>query len=164
MIEKIKEAQELLDNTPNASDSKKNALQEAINKAQELVNDSNATEDDYTQGVAVLNKAMESFKSTGKHSGGGSSSAKYKITLLPSENGKVTLSSTEVKAGTSVTVTSVPNDGYMVKDILINGVSVGSNAEVYTVKSVSENMKIQVIFGEKTDLPFIDVEKDRLVL
>lgn len=69
------------------------------------------------------------------------------------------MSSTEVKAGTSVTVTSVPNDGYMVKDILINGVSVGSNAEVYTVKSVSENMKIQVIFGEKTDLPFIDVEK-----
>ena len=40
LIEKIKEAQELLDNTPNASDSKKNALQEAINKAQELVNDS----------------------------------------------------------------------------------------------------------------------------
>ena len=159
LIEKIKEAQELLDNTPNASDSKKNALQEAINKAQELVNDSNATEDDYTQGVVALNKAMESFKSTGKHSGGGSSSAKYKITLLPSENGKVTLSSTEVKAGTSVTVTSVPNDGYMVKDILINGVSIGSNAEVYTVKSVSENMEIQVIFGEKTDLPFVDVEK-----
>ena len=47
----------------------------------------------------------------------------------------------------------------MVKDILINGVSIGSNAEVYTVKSVSENMEIQVIFGEKTDLPFIDVEK-----
>ena len=60
LIEKIKEAQELLDNTPNASDSKKNALQEAINKAQELVNDSAATEDDYTQGVAALNKAMES--------------------------------------------------------------------------------------------------------
>ena len=69
------------------------------------------------------------------------------------------MSSTEVKSGTSVTVTSVPNDGYMVKDILINGVSIGSNAEVYTVKSVSENMEIQVIFGEKTDLPFIDVEK-----
>ena len=33
---------------------KKNALQEAINKAQELVNDSNAAEDDYTQGVAAL--------------------------------------------------------------------------------------------------------------
>ncbi len=108
---------------------------------------------------------MESFKNTGKHSGGGSSSAKYKDNITTvGENGKVTLSSTEVKAGTSVTVTSVPNDGYMVKDILINGVSVGSNAEVYTVKSVSANMEIQVIFGEKTDLPFIDVEKDRLVL
>lgn len=160
LVDKIKEAQTLLDSTPDATESKKTALQNAINSATEVVNSGSATESDYTNAVTSLNNAMAEFKRTKSGGGGGGgSSATYKVTLLPTENGTATLSASQVKSGTSVTITSTPDDGYMVKDILVNGVSVGSNDEVYTIKSITKNTEIQVIFCEKTDLPFVDVQK-----
>lgn len=158
--DKIKEAQELLANTPDASEDKKNALQSAIDTALELVSNTNATEEDYTRGVTALTNAMKSFTSKHKKRSSGSSSSKeYTVKLLPTENGTATLSGTKVTSGSSVTITSIPNDGFMVRDILINGKSVGSNAEIYTVKAVNENLEIQVVFGEKADIPFLDVKE-----
>ena len=55
-----------------------------------------------------------------------------------------------------MTVTAVPEDGYTVADMLINGVSVGRK-EIYTIPSVTQDTEVKVIFAEKSDLPFIDV-------
>ena len=72
------------------------------------------------------------------------------------------LSATKVPRGTSVTVTAVPEDGYAVSNVIVNGVTVGNN-EVTTIKSVVKDTQIVVVFKERASadgLPFTDVKKD----
>ena len=165
LADKIEEAEKLLNNTPDASDEKKNALQDAIDAARETLNNPGASESDYTNAVSSLTQAMNSFNSSDPKpsSGGGGGTvtadkASYTITVIPTEHGKVTLSHMKAARGTSVTVTAVPDEGYTVDDILINGESVG-RTDVYTIKSIAADTTVKVIFGEKADLPFTDVLK-----
>lgn len=164
LADKIEEAKKLLDNTPNASDTKKNNLNSAIDAATTVLNDGAAQDTDYTDQVSRLTQAMEEFKKTDSKpssggGGGGGSARSFSITLLPTEHGTAKLSHTRAVYGTSVTITAEPDEGYVVSDILINGKSVG-RAAVYTIQSVSEDIQVQVLFGEKSDLPFVDVLKD----
>lgn len=162
LVDKITEAKNTLAANQNASESKKNALLAAIEEAETLVGDNTATSEDFTNGVTKLNRAIADFKktdSTGGGSsggGGGISATYYTVTATDSEHGKIELSQTRVKSGNGVTITAVPDEGYVVADMLINGKSVG-RTEVYTIGAVKENINVEVIFAEKSDLPFTDV-------
>ena len=161
LADKIEEARRTLAANPDKSEEKKSALQTEIDNAVLVLNDAQSTENDYTKSVSNLTQAISSFLNNSSSSVGRGSSAsarKFNITLLPTENGKVTVSHAQAVYGTSVTVTAVPDQGFAVYDMLINGVSVGRN-ETYTIKSITSDTTVQVIFGEKSDLPFNDVFK-----
>ena len=275
LVDKITEAQNLLEVSANVSDIKKETLQAEINKAMQILNNASSNEDDYTNGVTELEKAIKEFKTpepteaptatptempteapteaptetpteaptevpteapteaptetpteaptevptetpteaptevpteaptempteeptavptesptteptatpiptaTPKPSsgggGGGGGSVRYIITAADAENGKVTLSQKTASYGMSVTVTAIPDEGYEVADMLINGKSVGTN-EIYTIKSITGNTEVRVVFEKKADedksddtkpennkLPFKDVHED----
>ncbi len=108
-----------------------------------------------------MTNAITAFSdNSGSNSGGGGSySTLYKITVEPTTNGKVTVSSATVRKGTSVTITSTPDEGYRVADVKVNGVSYGKG-NVITVPSVNENLTIEVVFKEKWDCPFADVNEE----
>lgn len=155
LVDKIDEAKNALAANPDASDSKKEALQNAITAAEQLVNDQQAGENDFTDGVTRLTQAISDFYRVAT-SGGSTSPAQYSATAKPSEHGKVELSQSKIISGNSLTITAIPDNGYVVADMLVNGKSVGRR-EVYTINSVKENIVVEVIFAEKTDLPFKDV-------
>lgn len=160
LVSKIEEAKNVLQNGSSKSEEKKNALQAAIDSATELLGNSSASESDYTDEVTKLTEAINSFNQSDVRppsgGGGGGSARMYTITLLPTDHGKAELSHTKAYSGTSVTVKAIPDDGYVVADIIVNGESVG-RSEVYTIKSIGRDTEIKVVFAEKSDLPFIDV-------
>ena len=124
-----------------------------------IVNNPLATESDFTDAVTKLSQAISDFqKSDGQNdrSGGGDSVRKYNVSVSETENGTVKLSQSSVYSGNSLTITAIPDEGYVVSDMLINGKSVGRKM-TYTINSVKENIEVKVIFAKKTDLPFIDV-------
>ena len=123
-----------------------------------LINNPKATESDFTEGVTKLSQAISAFQNSGGQSSGsgGGSARKYSVSVSETENGTVNVSQTSVYSGNSLTITAIPDEGYVVSDMLINGKSVGRET-VYTINSVKENIEVKVIFAEKTELPFIDV-------
>lgn len=164
LADKIAEAQRVLESVPDAPAQRRAPLEDEIKTARDILADAASTEEDYTNEVTALTNAISGFKnwkqpSTGSISGSGTIGGYVTITLLPTEHGTAALSHTKAVRGTSVTVTAVPDEGYAVSDILINGQSVG-RSDTYTIKSVTENTTVQVIFGKKADLPFGDVLAD----
>lgn len=157
---KIAEAEGVLASEPNASESRKNALSDAIEKAKAVLNNSSSTDKDYTDSVSDLTEAIALFKKGDRPSGGSSSGSGsvryYKVTVLESEHGKVTVSSERAASGTSVTVTATPDEGFVIADILINGMSVGRTSP-YTIKSIDRDIEVKAVFAEKSRLPFTDV-------
>ena len=159
LVDKITEARTVLANNPSASEDKKNALNDAISEAEKLVNNPEATESDFTNGVTKLTQAIDDFQIKDESRGGTRGSrSRYNISVIETEHGKVELSQDKVYSGNSVTITAIPDEGYAVSDMLINGKSVGRET-VYTISAVRSNIEVKVIFGEKSDLPFIDVLK-----
>lgn len=160
LIEKIEEATIVLTTDTEASQSKRDEFQNAIAEAQEVANNPSASESDYTDAVTMLERAITEFKKPEKtgnnHSGGSGAVRKYTIKTEDCEHGKVEASQKQVYSGGSVTITAVPDDGYVVAEMIINGESVGRN-EKYTISSVKEDISVKVLFAEKTDLPFKDV-------
>lgn len=157
LLAAIAEAKQKLADNPNVSAKKIKALQAAIDDAEELAERTDAAKSDYTDGVEKLKKAIAAFERTGSSSGGGGGSARqYTAVAEPTEHGTVTLSHTKPYSGSSLTITALPDDGYVLADMLINGISVG-NSEIYTIKSVNEDITVKAIFAEKTELPFVDV-------
>ena len=164
LAEKIEEAQAVLDSTPKASQSKKNALKKAIDDAKAVLADDTTDDDGYTAAVKALDTAIAAFKRNDTTSGGsgGRGTTYVNITLRTEGKGKAMLSATRIPKGTSVTVTAVPDKDYAVSNVLVGGVSVGSD-EVTTIASVTSDTEIVVVFKEKgaadDGLPFIDVHK-----
>lgn len=62
LAEKIEEAQVVLDSTPKASQSKKNALKKAIDDAKAVLADDTTDDDGYTAAVKALDTAIAAFK------------------------------------------------------------------------------------------------------
>lgn len=162
LADKITEAKNVLANNKDASESKVNALQAAIDEAVAIINNPQATESDFTDAVTKLSQAIFDFQRSDGQNGsqtggmGRGPARKYKITVSETENGIVKLSQSSVSGGNSLTITAVPDEGYVVSDMLINGQSVGRQT-VYTINSVKENIEVKVIFAKKTELPFTDV-------
>lgn len=75
---------------------------------------------------------------------------KYTITVLTAANGTITADKSEGTEGESVTFTITPADGYQVKDVLVNGTSVGA-VRLYTVQNLSEAIRISAVFEKEGD-------------
>lgn len=77
-----------------------------------------------------------------------------------SEHGRIQLSNSIAKKGTSVTITAIPDAGYRVYDIIINGVSYGNKKQI-TIPAINENLFVSAIFVEIWhDSPFTDINED----
>ena len=89
----------------------------------------------------------------------------YKITIGDTENGTVTVNPTAAKAGTTVTITPVPGEGYQVGTVSVTdrfgqAVAVDQQADgTYTFVMPDGQVTVEVTFlqGEAPDLPFSDV-------
>src|SRR5690606_32853908 len=72
----------------------------------------------------------------------------YEIVATAGANGSISPSGTTVvNCGEDQTYTIIPNAGYMIADVLVNGVSVGAVAS-YTFENVTEDQTIAVSFVE----------------
>lgn len=95
-------------------------------------------------------------------SGGGVSG--YTVTVLASENGSVEVSSTQVDAGSTVTLTVTPDKGYMlstvtVKDAAGNTVAVTEQNGKYVFTMPDSAVTVSATFKpEVSTLPFTDVD------
>lgn len=71
----------------------------------------------------------------------------YDITATQSEHGTITLSTDRIYRYGDVDVTLTAEEGYEVKDLLINGKSVGAVSS-YTIEDVTEDINVTAVFGE----------------
>ncbi|MCI6255508.1 MAG: InlB B-repeat-containing protein [Clostridiales bacterium] len=121
-----------------------------------------ALEESFDFDADVVNGDMTlyaAWKSNGGGSGSGSGSGsgttdKFTITVTAGSGGKVDPSGTiSVTKGQSKTLTITPDDGYVIKDVVVDGKSVGAVA-TYTLDKISAAHTIRVSFEkEETDQP-----------
>ncbi len=72
----------------------------------------------------------------------------YTISASAGANGNIsTTGQVTVKEGEDYTFTFTPNQGYEIKDVLVNGESIGA-VESYTFENITENATISVEFAE----------------
>lgn len=90
--------------------------------------------------------AFDNNSSTASSIGSATSTTRYRITVSCDENeGKITPYIMRVLKGRDQTVTITPNEGYKIKDVKIDGESVGPVSE-YTFKRVKENHTVRAYF------------------
>lgn len=111
--------------------------------------------------------------SSGGGGGGNSGNATYKITVVQSENGKISPDTVTVNKNESKTFTITADEGYEIEDVIVNGESVGKVSE-YTFEKVNAKAEITAKFKkidavpnpsdkpEPTDWnnPFVDVSNN----
>ena len=103
--------------------------------------------------------------STHTSGGGGGTTASYRVTVEPSENGTVKSSHNTASAGTTVTLTATPQDGYRLTGLTVtdgagNNVTLSDKGDgKYTFVMPSRAVTVKASFAPITagDLPFIDV-------
>jgi len=74
---------------------------------------------------------------------------KYSITIEKAENGTVTADKTQAEKGGSAVITVTPAQGYVIKDILVNGKSVGKTSP-YTIKDITADVKVSAVFEKQS--------------
>jgi len=86
---------------------------------------------------------------------------RYDITAEATEGGSVILSADEVRFDKSTTVTFIPDEGYTLGSVIVNGKIVEVTDNTITLKNIRKNQKIEVTF-EKLPWanPFSDVPAD----
>lgn len=91
--------------------------------------------------------------SGGSIGGGGSvSSSTYTISVTQGKNGKISPDSVQVDKNGHKDFTITPNKGYKIKDVLVDGKSVGA-VESYTFESVTANARITAVFEKVEEKP-----------
>ncbi|MFD1887160.1 DUF4073 domain-containing protein [Paenibacillus wenxiniae] len=89
---------------------------------------------------------------SGGGGGGFTSGAAYPITVIPSAGGTISPSSLlSVPQGSNQTFTFTPDKGYVIKDVLIDGKSVGAVSS-YTFKNVVAAHTVKVVFVATTGM------------
>ena len=82
----------------------------------------------------------------------------YKIVTVDG-NGKVEPELKQSNIGHNVTFTFLPEDGYRIKDVLVDGTSQGA-IESYTYKNLTIGSRIKVVFEKQGEMRFQDVTAD----
>ncbi len=92
----------------------------------------------------------------------------YAVTVEDAENGKVTRSPARAGRGTTVTITTAPDDGYELDKLTVTDAR-GSELELtdkgngkYTFRMPASKVTVEAVFTEilPEPLPFIDVDED----
>lgn len=105
-------------------------------KGKELIN----------EGEIKIIYAFDENSSTAGSIGSGTSTTRYRITAYCDKNeGKITPYVMRILKGSNQTVTITPNEGYKIKDVEVDGESVGPVSE-YTFKRIKENHTINAYF------------------
>ena len=118
-------------------------------------------EEPVTPPVTPVDPVIPSTPSTG----GSEPDGDYTVTVDRTTGGKVTVNPGRADKGDTVTITAIPNDGYVVDEVTVNGLTngvkyLGNNKYSFTMPGSSA--KISVTFvkeGAQTDLPFADVSE-----
>ncbi len=165
----ILDAETSLNKNNKKTNEAKSEFRTAINEAKQVLENIDATNENVQNAIDALKSAKEAYENSPDkpESSGGTGARYYTVKAEESENGTVNVSHAKVIRGTSVTITAVPEKGYMLADLTVNGVSVG-NKEVYTITSVRENTIVKALFEkieeEKPDKakwnPFDDVNEN----
>jgi len=84
----------------------------------------------------------------------------YQIEVIKSEGGTIRASSNTVIPGGSVTFTLVPNEGYEVVAVVMNGVNITDRFVngTYTIESVRTDITIQATFALKDAINYVDTK------
>lgn len=99
---------------------------------------------------------------------GGGGVTTYTVTVEDAENGKVTRSPARAGRGTTVTITTAPDDGYELDKLTVTDAR-GSELELtdkgngkYTFRMPASKVTVEAVFTEilPEPLPFIDVDED----
>ena len=99
---------------------------------------------------------------------GGGGVTTYAVTVEDAENGKVTRSPARAGRGTTVTITTAPDDGYELDKLTVTDAR-GSELELtdkgngkYTFRMPASKVTVEAVFTEilPEPLPFIDVDED----
>ena len=83
----------------------------------------------------------------------------YTITATSNEGGKITPGTVKIQEGTSQRYQIIPDEGYEIDDVLVNGNSIGNVSE-YTFENITSDGTIQVYFNKKAEIPKYTVKFD----
>lgn len=103
-----------------------------------------------SQSVELFMKAPSSSNSSGGSSG---SSVSYTLTATAGEGGSINPSGKiSVQRNRNKSFAIIPNEGYMISDVLVDGETVGAVTE-YTFEKITANHAIEANFKKATTLP-----------
>ncbi len=90
--------------------------------------------------------------------GGGVPMTAFEITVAPGEGGSIAPQTSTVTSGASITFTITPDDGNIIADVLVDGVSIGA-VSTYDFNGVNAAHTITAVFASGWVNPFVDVHK-----
>lgn len=132
-----------------------------IDSARLVYNNLNASNDNIDDAIDALSQAHEQFKAQkiyGTKKATSTNKTKVKVTASAGEHGSISPSSISqtVNRGTSVTIISIPDDGYMVEYVYVNGEKF-DGSEIFSIPSLTHDTVVKVTFCWKNQ--FTDVVK-----
>lgn len=136
--------------------TEKKDLTDAIEEAQKVYDDPDATADEVEQAIKDINKAVEDFENAKEP---GKKPILYNVTAATTENGTVTFTvddtaATQAAAGKTVTVVTVPAAGYKVDTITVKA---ADNSDV-TVTDKTFTMPAQDVTVTVTFKPGVNAD------
>ena len=158
LYDEIEAAKENIANVKNATKTDVETYQNAIDEATAVYNRADATQSDIDNALTALASATQTFNSKNRSSNisAVSSITYYDVKVITNDGGSASVSQNRVRSGNSVTVTVLPEDGYEIASITVNGEYFG-NAEKSTIAKITQNTDIVVTFAPKWKNPFTDV-------
>lgn len=139
----IKEAEGKLVEVDQYTEETVNALKEAVAQAQDVLNNTKATQTEVNEAVTVVQEAIKNLaeKPTVQK--------EFTISAIAYGGGSIDPSGAiKVQEGKDQLFTIQPNEGFEVKDVQVNGESVGVVTE-YTFQGTMADATIEVYFVEK---------------
>lgn len=138
----ISRAEAELEKTDTYTEESLTALKAALEAAKSVYEDTDASQSNIDTQTAALTETIEKLETLPE-------TETYTVTASAGEGGTIDPSGEfEVKSGESVTFTITADEGYKVKDVTINNVSIGPVTE-YTLTNISENTVIEAVFEKE---------------
>lgn len=123
------------------------ALEEALKAAEETAANENATAEEIAVNTENLTTAINGLEQNG---------TAFEITAQAGTGGSIEPEGVvKVTAGENQKFTMMPEEGYLVKDVLVDGESIGAKTE-YVFETVEENHTISVEFVKKADKTLLE--------
>ena len=81
----------------------------------------------------------------------------YHVTIEHNEGGAVEVSADEVEYGSSLTLNIMPDEGYELTSVMVNGNDITDELDngTYTIEAVKQDIKISVLFTETVGIDYI---------